>query len=595
MSTAIEVSALTMSYGDREVLQAASTSRSPAARSSASSARTAPARPPRSRSSRASGSGPAATVSVLGMDPQAQPTRLRERIGIVLQECGFPRQARVAELIDCWRAYYRKPARDLEDLLKVVELTEDRNVQVRRLSGGQRRRLDLALALAGRPGPDLPRRADDRLRPGVAAALLGGDREPPHARQDDRAHHPLPGRGGAAGRPGGDPAATAASRSPARCGTSPGRPGVPTRITFTAPQRLRDGDLAVPAGLDVDGHGRAGGLPDAAPLRQRALRELLAWAAENDLGDLDDLSVDDPHPGGRLPPARRRRRSMSRVVSLAARQALMEQRSFWRSAEYALFTFALPLALLLLIGSTTANGDLPGTHVEGQMIFVPSIIAFGVIVAAYVNLGAKLATLGTTACSSGSGPPRCRPARTCPACSARPPPPRSRSPPASSPSAGSSSTRSRGPAACRRSPAASSSASSASAPSASRSARSPAAPSRPRRSPTPATCRSRSCRASSTPRSASRAGCTAVVAVLPGPRPRPDPRAGLHPGRARLPGRPVRPPRLDRGRLRVRRLAIPLALRSTSVMSNGPCLRLARPRCPWPVSRRSARPGCVPA
>ena len=71
----------------------------------------------------------------------------------------------------------------------------------------------------------------------------------------------------------------------------------------------------------------------------------------------------------------------------------MEQRTFWRSAEYALFTFALPLALLLLIGSTTANGDLPGTHVEGQMIFVPSIIAFGVIVAAYVNLGAKLATL----------------------------------------------------------------------------------------------------------------------------------------------------------------------------------------------------------
>jgi ABC-2 type transport system permease protein len=84
---------------------------------------------------------------------------------------------------------------------------------------------------------------------------------------------------------------------------------------------------------------------------------------------------------------------MTRVVALAARQALMEQRTFWRSAEYALFTFALPLALLLLIGSTTASGDLPGTDVEGQMIFVPSIIAFGVIVAAYVNLGAKLATL----------------------------------------------------------------------------------------------------------------------------------------------------------------------------------------------------------
>ena len=77
-----------------------------------------------------------------------------------------------------------------------------------------------------------------------------------------------------------------------------------------------------------------------------------------------------PTPGGRLPSARREGVQLSRVdalnrtVRLAARQALMEQRTFWRSAEYALFTFALPLALLLLIGSTTATGDLPGTHVE---------------------------------------------------------------------------------------------------------------------------------------------------------------------------------------------------------------------------------------
>ena len=85
--------------------------------------------------------------------------------------------------------------------------------------------------------------------------------------------------------------------------------------------------------------------------------------------------------------------TLTRHVRLGVRQGLHEQRSFWRSAEYALFTFALPLALLLLIGSTTAGGVLPGTHVKAQMIFVPSILAFGVIVAAYVNLGAKIATL----------------------------------------------------------------------------------------------------------------------------------------------------------------------------------------------------------
>src|ERR1700756_3929158 len=62
-------------------------------------------------------------VSVLGMTPAAQPARLRERAGMVLQECGFPRQARVAELIDLWRTYYPNP-RTLADLLRGVELPE---------------------------------------------------------------------------------------------------------------------------------------------------------------------------------------------------------------------------------------------------------------------------------------------------------------------------------------------------------------------------------------------------------------------------------------------------------------------------------------
>jgi ABC-2 type transport system permease protein len=84
---------------------------------------------------------------------------------------------------------------------------------------------------------------------------------------------------------------------------------------------------------------------------------------------------------------------LTRSLRLAARQAVLEQRSFWRSAEYALLTFALPLVLLLLIGGTDGGGDLPGTHLKVVLFFVPGILAFGVIVAAYSNLGSKVAVL----------------------------------------------------------------------------------------------------------------------------------------------------------------------------------------------------------
>ncbi len=84
---------------------------------------------------------------------------------------------------------------------------------------------------------------------------------------------------------------------------------------------------------------------------------------------------------------------MTRSVRLAARQALLEQRSFWRSAEYALFTFAFPLMILLLIGAANVGSYLPGTHIKNTTVFVPGILAFGVIVAAYVNLGSKVAVL----------------------------------------------------------------------------------------------------------------------------------------------------------------------------------------------------------
>jgi ABC-2 type transport system ATP-binding protein len=90
------------------------------------------------------------TVRVLGRDPSSQPRWLRERTGVVLQSCGFPGHLRVAEVVEAWRGYYRHP-RATDELLELVELGADRRTLVRRLSGGQRRRLDFALALAGDP------------------------------------------------------------------------------------------------------------------------------------------------------------------------------------------------------------------------------------------------------------------------------------------------------------------------------------------------------------------------------------------------------------------------------------------------------------
>jgi ABC-2 type transport system ATP-binding protein len=89
-------------------------------------------------------------VRVLGFDPAAHDPELRQRTGVVLQECGFPLHLRVAELVEEWRSFYRSP-RPLDELLDVVELTAERNSIVRKLSGGQRRRLDFALSLAGDP------------------------------------------------------------------------------------------------------------------------------------------------------------------------------------------------------------------------------------------------------------------------------------------------------------------------------------------------------------------------------------------------------------------------------------------------------------
>jgi ABC-2 type transport system ATP-binding protein len=89
-------------------------------------------------------------VEVLGHDPQRGERALRERVGVVLQSSGHFRELTVREVLDLFGSYYPGP-RDSGEVIDLVGLGEKAGARVKTLSGGQQRRLDLALGLVGDP------------------------------------------------------------------------------------------------------------------------------------------------------------------------------------------------------------------------------------------------------------------------------------------------------------------------------------------------------------------------------------------------------------------------------------------------------------
>ncbi|MFF9814693.1 ABC transporter ATP-binding protein [Streptomyces sp. NPDC014006] len=214
-------------------------------------------------------------VRILGHDPYSERAAVRPRTGVMLQEGGFPSELTVAETARMWAGCV-SGARAVDEALTLVGLTGRAGVRVKQLSGGERRRLDLALALLGSPevlfldepttGLDAEGRRETwdlvrALRDTGTTVLLTTHYLEEAEDLADRLAILHEGRIAAAGTPA---EVTAAE---------------PSRITFELPEGHVLGDLPALPDLGVCGHEVDGRIVRLRTRElQRTATELLVWA-----------------------------------------------------------------------------------------------------------------------------------------------------------------------------------------------------------------------------------------------------------------------------------------------------------------------------
>ena len=316
-------------------------------------------------------------VSVLGHDPGGRPRALRERVGIVLQSSGIYRHATPRELVAHWAGFYPAP-RDVGEVIDLAGLRECQDVLTRKLSGGQSRRLDFALALVGDPelifldepttgfDPAARRAAWDVIRAladlGKTVLLTTHYLDEAQA-LCDRVAIVKDGRILAVG--------------------APAELGVGASSRYRVAWRDESGELvsretddptALLHQLTSAALARGTGLADLSVSRPSLEDVYLELTAEAAATDVDvDAGVERP--------------AMSAAIALTWRQYRLERKMFWRNPSAAFFNFVLPLLFLALFGAIFAGSQ------EDLDVIVPGIAGMSVMTTTFVALAMNLVFL----------------------------------------------------------------------------------------------------------------------------------------------------------------------------------------------------------
>ncbi len=231
----------------------------------------------------------AGEVRVLGVDPAKADRAWRQRVGFVLQECRLTPELSVRESVEQYAGYYASP-RDVGETIGLVGLSAEAEKRARRLSGGQQRRLDVALALIGDPELlflDEPTTGFDPAARRQAWEVIASLRElgktiflTTHYMEEaqvlaDRAAIIAEGR-------------VIAEGDPARLG---GRDSAQAVITFRLPERREAESLPAPFAAAARAGEDEVSCPSTDPVGD--LRALLDWASRNG-GELPGLEVRRP-------------------------------------------------------------------------------------------------------------------------------------------------------------------------------------------------------------------------------------------------------------------------------------------------------------